>query len=91
MVCRHQGAGWRPEWRWLCRQPPTSSSLFVFAVTVEIWGTWLAQSIGIPAQVHGFEPHTGLCTDSVEPAWDFVSLSAPPVLMLSLALSLKNR
>ena len=37
--------------------------------------------------VRGVEPHTGLCADSVEPAWDSLSLSvsAPP---LSLSLSL---
>ena len=35
--------------------------------------------------VRGFEPHIGLCADSVEPAWDSQFPS------LSLSLSLKNR
>ena len=42
----------------------------------------------------GFEPHVQLCADSSEPgaASDSVSpfLSAPPLLMLCLSLSLKN-
>ena len=37
--------------------------------------------------VCGFEPHTGLCAHSMEPAWDPVCLSTPPLL----ALSLKNK
>ena len=38
---------------------------------------------------HEFEPHVGLCAGSEESAWDFLSpsLSAPPLLMLSLSLS----
>ena len=40
------------------------------------------------------EPCIGLCTDSIEPAWDslLLSLSAPPPLMLflSLKINLKN-
>ena len=41
--------------------------------------------------VRGIEPHVGLCADSVEPAWVSLSpsLSAPPLLALSLPLSLK--
>ena len=40
-------------------------------------GTWVAQSVkclalgfssGYDLEVHGFEPHLGLCADSVEPA-----------------------
>ena len=42
---------------------------------------------GRKCTVHEFEPHIGLCADSVELAWD--SLSAPP--LLSLSLSLKNK
>ena len=41
---------------------------------------------------HGMEPHVGLCTDSVEPAWDSVSspLSAPLCLhAFSLSLRIK--
>ena len=37
------------------------------------------------------EPCMGLCTDSTEPAWDSLSssLSAPPLLALSVSLSNK--
>ena len=37
-----------------------------------------------------FEPHIGLCADRAEPAWDSLSssLSAPPLLVLSLELFL---
>ena len=47
---------------------------------------------GHDLMVHEFEPFIGLCADSVEPAWDSVSrsLSAPPLLMLSLSLSLSQ-
>ena len=40
--------------------------------------------------VHEFEPRVGLCANSSEPEACFrfcVSLSAPPLLMLSLSLS----
>ena len=40
--------------------------------------------------VHGFKPHIGLCADSVEPAWDSLSLPAPPPLVLSLALKINK-
>ena len=42
--------------------------------------------------VHEFEPHMGLCADSMEPALDPLSpsLSAPPWLSLSLSLSLSK-
>ena len=35
-----------------------------------------------------FKPRIGLCADSAESAWDspHLSLSAPPLLMLSLSL-----
>ena len=51
---------------------------------------WVAQSIKCPTleltsghdlMVHEFKSHVGFCDDSVEPAWDFLSLS------LSLSLS----
>ena len=37
--------------------------------------------------IHELEPVIGLCAGRVEPAWDFLSLSlsAPPLLMLSLS------
>ena len=49
-------------------------------------------SSGHDLTVPEFEPHTGLCTDSAEPAWDSHSLS--PSLSLPLptcALSLSKR
>ena len=57
-------------------------------------GTCVAQSVkllplcfgsGHDFTVREFEPCTGLCADSWEPAWD--SLSAPPLLLLSLSLN----
>ena len=41
--------------------------------------------------VPGFKPHMGLCAGSGESAWDSLSpsFSAPPLLELSLFLSLK--
>ena len=58
----------------------------------------MAQSVKSPTlgfdSVHEFEPRIGLCTDSVEPAWDSLSssLSAPATAhTLSLSLSLKNK
>ena len=60
---------------------------------------WVAQLVkrsilhfgsGRDLAVHGFKPCVGLCADSVEPAWDSLApapLSAPPLLMRSLALS----
>ena len=63
-----------------------------------MWGTWVAQLIewsalgfgsGHDLTVHEFQSHFGLCTDSTEPAWDFVSLSLPLSGSLSLSLSLK--
>ena len=48
---------------------------------------------GHDLMVHGFQPHIGLCDDSMEPAWDSLSpsLSAPPLLTLSLSLSKINK
>ena len=54
--------------------------------------TWVAQSVEYPTvdfssghdlMVHGIEPHVGLCTDSMEPAWDSLCpcLSASPLLV----------
>ena len=51
-------------------------------------------SSGRDLAVREFKPHIGLCTDSVEPAWDSLSASAsasaPPSLMLSLKIN-KNK
>ena len=51
---------------------------------------------GHDLEVSGFEPHVGLCADSSEPEACFgfcvyVSLSARPLLMLSLSLSKVNK
>ena len=46
------------------------------------------------SQFPGFEPYVGVCADSVEAAWDSLSLSlslsAPPLLALSVALKKKK-
>ena len=79
------------------------------------WGAWRAQSVerltldfgsGHNLMVPGIEPRTGLCADSMEPAWDSLCLalslsrsfslspSAPPQLLCVHALSqnkLKNK
>ena len=69
-------------------------------------GTWVTQSVkrltldfgsGHGLTVHEIKPRMGLCTNSMEPAWDSLSpplspsLFAPPLLMLSLSLSLSDR
>ena len=62
----------------------------------QVRGAWVVQFIkrrtldfssGPDLAVCEFEPCVGLCTDSAEPAWDFLSpsLSAPPLHMLSLS------
>ena len=40
---------------------------------------------GHDLMVRGIEPRVGLCADSVEPAWDFLSLS-----LLSLSLKINK-
>ena len=44
---------------------------------------------GYDLMVCGFRPYVGVHADSVEPAWDslFPSLSAPPLLSLSLKIN----
>ena len=62
------------------------------------WGTWVAQSVkslildfslGYDLTICGIEPYVGLCTGSVEHAWDSLSpsLSLSPVHILALPLS----
>ena len=64
------------------------------------WGVWVAQSVGRPtsaqvmiSQFVGSSPASGsvLMAQSLEPVLDSVSpsLSAPPMLVLSLSLSQK--
>ena len=52
----------------------------------------LLVSAQVMISVSGFEPCVGLHADSVEPAWDSLSLppslSVPPLIMVSLSLSL---
>ena len=66
------------------------------------WGIWVAQSVEhltsaqvMISQFVSSSPVSGsvLTAQSLEPALDSVSpsLSAPPLLMLSLRLSLKNK
>ena len=65
-------------------------------------GAWGAQAVkrltldfgsGRDLAVGEIEPHVGLRVDSAEPAWGALSpsLSAPPLLMLSLSLSLSQQ
>ena len=51
----------------------------------------LDSGLGHNLMVCGIEPHVRLCIDSMEPAWDSLSpcLSAPPLLMLFVSVSLK--
>ena len=58
------------------------------------WLSWLSVQLLVSAQVmiswfHEFEPHTGLCTASTEPAWDSLSLPFSLRLPHSLFVSLK--
>ena len=48
---------------------------------------------GHDLMVHEFESHVGLCTDSLEPAWDSVSLSLylSPAGVLSLSLRMNKQ
>ena len=67
-------------------------------VRIHSGGAWVAQLVTHPTfdfgsghdlTVCGFEPHIGLCSDSTEPARDPLSpsLSAPPLLVLSLKIN----
>ena len=61
----------------------------------EYRGTWMAQSVKHPTldfssghdlTVHGIKPCLRLCTGSMEPAWDSLSISIYPSPMLSFSL-----
>ena len=65
----------------------------------ETRGAWVAQSVGHLTldfssghnlTICEFKPQVRLCADSSEPTWDSLSLSlsAPPLLMQALSLSL---
>ena len=60
-------------------------------VALSVKCTTLGFSSGHDVRGHGFEPKVGLCVDSVEPAWDSLPLSAPPLPMLCLCLSKINK
>ena len=78
---------------------PTGKGTLIHRVkSAHLRGAWVAQwverptldlSSGHDLTVRGFEPRVGLCADSSEPGACFgfcVSLSAPPLLVLSLSL-----
>ena len=61
-------------------------------------GAWVAPlleqltldfGLGHGLKVRETEPQVGLRADNVQPAWDSLSLSSPPLPALSLVLSLK--
>ena len=57
------------------------------------WGAWIAQLVRHPTidfssghelTVREFQPHVGLCADSVESAWDSLSLCPSPSFSLKI-------
>ena len=59
------------------------------------WLGWLSVltldfSSGDDTMVHEFEPHIGLWVDSVEPAWDSLSLYPSPVSAHTYSFSLSQ-
>ena len=48
-------------------------------------------SSGHDLTVREFKPSVRLCADGTERAWDSLLLSAPPLLVLALSLSLSNK
>ena len=84
----------------LCPLPlPLPSSLFLSKINIkkkkDCRGAWVAQSVkhptlnfrssGCDLTVCEIEPCIGLCADSMEPAWNFLSFSAPPQLTHSFS------
>ena len=66
---------------------------------IGVWGTWVAQSVecltldlssGHDLTLREVEPCIGLCPDGTEPAWDSVSPSLCPFLLV-LSLSKINK
>ena len=58
---------------------------------------WLSQlsiqldfSSGHDLTIHEIETHDALCTDSVDPAWDSLSLCPSPAHVLSLSLKINK-
>ena len=64
-----------------------------FVASSGSWGAWVAQTLdfgsGPDLTVREFQPRVWLCADSVEPAWDSLSLSLCPSPARALSLSLK--
>ena len=75
--------------------------------TKGIWGAWVARSVKHPTlgfgsghdlMVHEFDPHGGLHADTMEPAWNSLSLSlslspslcSSPALSFSLSLKINE-
>ena len=73
----------------------TNAKIFNILRYQKYRGAWVAQlvgrltldfSSGHDLTVREFEPHTGLCADNAEPAWDSLSLpslSVPALFVLS--------
>ena len=88
MVIRKEDEGQRSQWGGMAGVGMLTL-LCCFAqvsrtVRKHLWATRAAQSVKRPTldfdsghdlMVRGFEPHVGLCTDGVEPAWDSLPLS----------------
>ena len=67
---------------------------------MSVLGAWLAQSTnnvtlgfgsGHDLTTRGFKPCIRLCAGNMEPAWDSLSPSAPPLLTLSLCHKINNK
>ena len=74
--------------------PDSSQGLVNLVKNTSSEGVWVDQSIEHPAldfgsghdlTVHGMEPRVGLCTDSMQPAWECLSLSLSLSLFPSLS------
>ena len=68
----------------------------VFHFKTGMRGAWVAQLVkcltcgfgsGHGLMVYGIQPHIRLCAESVEPAWDSLSLSSPSLLVRSVSVS----
>ena len=83
-------------------RPPNGKNCFLLLLKALSRGAWVAQSVECPtsaqvmiSQSVSSSPASDsvLIAQSLEPAWDSVSpsLSAPPLLVLCLSLSLKSK
>ena len=74
-----------------------ATNIYLYIIEMQLYkGAWVAQSVkcltlnfgsGHDLTGHEFKPCVGLCADSEKPAWDSLSLSAPPQLVHALCLS----